>query len=187
MRIACWASTLALGGAGLAACTRDTGRSAVRAPVANVTAITARTDSGRTVLTWAGAAGASRSVIVSRDSTVAPSALPMGASVAGEIPDSVLVVVDSYPSRPGGMSYCQAGVERFLRVLSIAAAHPVETYRVKLASCTGNIELASDSTAWNAAASELRIHWLSGPNAAHAPDSATLRITGDGRVQGATP
>jgi hypothetical protein len=60
-----------------------------------------------------------------------------------EIPDSILIVVDAYYSIPGGMSYCQAGQESFLRVVSFSGKHPVETYRVKLESCRDNIELVS--------------------------------------------
>jgi hypothetical protein len=179
MRIACWLSLWATGALALAGCVREPARAALT----KFSTVTAHTDSGRTVLTWAGTAGASRSIQVARDSTVSPSAAPLGAAVAGEIPGTVLVVVDSYPSIPGGMSYCQSGVERFLRVLSIAPSQPVETYRIKLASCLGNTELGADSTAWNPDASELRISWLAGPNGGHAPESKRLHIASDGQVR----
>ena len=162
-----------------AACAREK----TPAPHANTTTLSAHTEQGRTVLRWTNAGGASGSVAVTRDSTVALTSEPTNAVVAGEIADSMLVIVDSYPSIPGGMSFCQAGIERFLRVLSIAAAQPVETHRIKLASCLGNIELGADSTSWDASAMQLRINWLLGPGAAHAVESKTLRIGSDGRVQ----
>ena len=162
-----------------AACARER----APAPPAKATTVSAHTEQGRTVLTWKNANGVSRFLALSRDSTVAPATEPSGATITGEIADSVLVIVDSYPSTPGGMSFCQAGTERFLRVLAIATAQPVETYRVKLASCLGNIELGADSTSWDAGKSQLRIYWLLGPSGAHGPESKTLRVSGDGRVQ----
>lgn len=188
MRIACSASLYALLTVSFAACAGEkapaaTAQATARAANAKATTVAAHTEQGHTRLTWADARGTAHSIAVARDSTVAALAEPSGATVAGEIADSVLVIVDTYPSIPGGMSYCQSGTERFLRVLSIAAARPVETYRVKLASCLGNIELAADTIAWDAATSQLHINWLAGRGAAHGPESKTMRIGGDGRVQ----
>jgi hypothetical protein len=179
MRTACSTSIVAVTVLLLSGCTREP----PHAGPATISHLAARTDSGRTVFTWSNSTGTSASVAVARDSTVATTAAPVDASIAGEVPGTALLVIDSYASIAGGMSYCQAGEERFLRVISIATTPPTETYRVKLASCRDNIELASDSVAWNAASSELRIHWLSGPNAAHSPESKTVRIDAKGKVQ----
>jgi hypothetical protein len=178
MRIVCSVSLSVLGLLPIVACARQQ----APARAAKVTTVSAHTEAGRTVLSWTNAGGVSQSIAVTRDTTVHPATEPSGAAVVGEIPDSALVIIDSYPSIPGGMSYCQSGAERFLRVLSISGAQPVETYRVKLASCLGNIELGADSTAWDAGSAQLHINWLIGPGAAHAAESKTLRIRGDGHV-----
>lgn len=175
MRIACWTSVLFS-----AACTGNNDKARVTEH-ARSSVVTAHTDHGRTVLDIR-SGGASHVLAVARDTTVASNAAPMGATVVGEIAGKVVVVADNYPSVAGGMSYCGAGVERFLRVLSIAPTPPVETYRLKLASCRENIELASDSILWQSDSAALRVHWLAGPNATHATQVMMLQIGNDGRV-----
>ncbi len=61
---------------------------------------------------------------VARDSTVSPKAKPTGIKVVGEIKGSVIILIDTYPSLPGGMSYCQAGEERFLRIFQYRESRP---------------------------------------------------------------
>jgi hypothetical protein len=127
--------------------------------------------------------GARHVVWVGRDSTVAPDAGPTSVDVVGDVGDargSAVILVDTYPSIPGGMSYCQAGEERFLRVVSIAKARPKETLHLKLASCRDNIELASPGIEWHAAAATLHIHWLLGPARKGQPEDRTIRIAADG-------
>ena len=176
-RIGCWASLALIG----IACTNN---DKTRASTEHVqpSVVTARTEGGRTALTVQ-SAGSSHTVTVDRDATVASSAAPTAATVAGEIAGQVIVIVDNYPSIAGGMSYCGAGVERFLRVLSIAATPPVETYRLKLASCRENVELASDSIVWQPESAALRVHWLNGPNGKHKSQVMTLRIARDGKTR----
>jgi hypothetical protein len=95
---------------------------------------------------------------------------------------SSLAVIDTYLSRPGGASYCQAGEERFLRILRLDDAGPQVTLRLKLASCWQDIELTDAGVEWSPADSTLRVHWLFGPTSKRQPEELILRL---GREQGA--
>jgi len=95
--------------------------------------------------------------------------------VVAEIGSS-LVIVDTYLSRPGGGSYCQAGQERFLRILRLDDGVPQETVRLKLASCWQNIELADPGLQWSPNDSTLRISWLFGPTTKLKSEELTLRL-----------
>jgi hypothetical protein len=79
------------------------------------------------------------------------------------------------------MSYCQAGEELFLRVVSVSAATALETSTTKIASCRDNLELGDRGVEWDPATSTIRIHWLSGPE--QKPEVRTLRIGADGRAE----
>jgi hypothetical protein len=92
-----------------------------------------------------------------------------------------IVLVDRYASIPGGLSLCQAGVEEFLRVVSVAGGRPTETFVVKVASCRDNIELAEPGLVWDGPASTLRIDWLTGPTGK--PEVRAIRVGSDGRAQ----
>jgi hypothetical protein len=131
-------------------------------------------------------AGATYELTVARDSTVAPNAPPAQAEVVGETPDAV-VVVDTYPSAPLGMSFCQAGEERFLRVVSTRGGRAAETLRLKIASCRENLELATPGLEWLRDSSAVRVRWLVGPGGAGAPSARTIRIGPDGRPLSAAP
>jgi hypothetical protein len=120
-------------------------------------------------------------VWVGRDTTVSPKTEPTGVEVVGEIKGVAIILVDTYPSIPGGMSYCQAGEERFLRIISISKKPPKETFRVKIESCRDNIELASPGIEWLPESSTLRIHWLLGPATKGMPEVRTIPIEPDGR------
>jgi hypothetical protein len=115
------------------------------------------------------------------DSTVAD-VHPISVEKIAEKRGAALIFVDTYRSRAGGMSYCQAGEERFLRVFSIAQAPPRETYRVKLESCRQNIELASPGVEWVAESSTLNIHWLLGPKGDGVAENRVIRIGSKGKV-----
>jgi hypothetical protein len=121
------------------------------------------------------------SLLVSRDSTVARGAAPSSVEVLGEIPGSLMIITDTYPSIPGGMSYCQAGEERFLRVISFATKHPIETVKLKIESCRDSLELASEGIEWQPQFLSLRVNWLTGPAASGAPESRTINLTRQGR------
>lgn len=118
---------------------------------------------------------------VDRDSTVSKKASPVKVEVIGEIPDKALIVTDTYPSVPLGMSYCQAGEERFLRVLTIENGVARETLKVKLASCRDNIELADPGLEWDAKTATLRVHWLEGPSTKGKAEERSIHIDAGGR------
>ncbi|HTS54982.1 MAG TPA: hypothetical protein VMH26_17050 [Burkholderiales bacterium] len=118
---------------------------------------------------------------VLRDSTVPSKSQPSQVQVVGELKGSAIIVVDSYRSKPGGMSYCQAGYERFLRVISVSSKAPKETFRVKIDSCRENIELASRGIEWSPESSTLRIRWLLGPSTKGTPEERTVQIGRDGK------
>lgn len=119
--------------------------------------------------------GAAYSASFDVDGTVAPGAPPTDIKVVAELEDTLLIV-DTYASLPGGMSYCQAGEESFLRVVSTASGVPEETTRVKLNSCRQNIELGSPGLEWQPDSSTLKLLWLSGPGTRGVPAELTLRI-----------
>jgi hypothetical protein len=126
------------------------------------------------------ASGARYTLHVARDSTVAPQAEARRTDVVGEIPNVSVVIVDTYPSRSGGMSYCQAGEERFLRVVTLAGNRASEAARVKVASCRDNIELAERGIEWVTDSATVRIHWLAAESAGPLA-TRTIRLGPDGR------
>lgn len=72
--------------------------------------------------------------------------------------------------------YCQAGEERFLRILRLEASGPQETLRLKLASCWQEIELREPGVEWSSGDATLRVHWLFGPSRQLKPEELTLRL-----------
>lgn len=118
---------------------------------------------------------------VERDRSVAKDAKPTSVKLVAEISGSALILTDTYASVPGGMSYCQAGEERFLRIIAISGKKPVETYHVKIESCRDNVELASPGIKWSSETKRLDIHWLSAPGEVGKPRDLTLRIGADGK------
>ena len=138
-------------------------------------------ESAKTQLEFRTREGARYILSVERNSTVSPNFKPIDITIVGEVQGSVVILVDTYPSIPGGLSYCQAGKERFLRVISISKKPPEETIRVKLASCRDNIELGSPGIEWVRESSTLRIHWLQGPVSRQKPEELTVRIGSDGK------
>ncbi len=135
---------------------------------------------GKTKLEIRTPEGARYSLRVERDATVSSGIAPSGLELVGEIRGRAIIFIDTYPSLPGGLSYCQAGEERFLRVISIARKPAVETFRVKVESCLQNIELASPGAEWFPESSKLVIHWLQGPEGTQKPAELTLGIRTDG-------
>jgi hypothetical protein len=76
--------------------------------------------------------------------------------------EAFLVIVDTHPSRRQGMRRCQAGEERFLRLIALKPS-PREWQRIKLASCVDTIEPAEPDVTWDRAGGVLSVRWLSGP------------------------
>jgi hypothetical protein len=191
MPIGSWgASALLL--TGLAACDgarraegESGSRESARAPSAPSTGEAAAAGDSTRLRIRTGA-GATYELTVARDSMVAPGAPPTQAEVVGELPDAI-VVVDTYPSAPLGMSFCQAGEERFLRVVATRGGRAAETLRLKVASCRENLELATPGLEWVPDSSAVRVHWLLGPGGTGAPSSRTIRIGADGRPLSAAP
>jgi hypothetical protein len=136
----------------------------------------ARTETGRTTLDLQ-VGQQRRSLTLDRDATVAPAAPPKVTLVA-DLPARAVIITDTYPSLAGGLSYCQAGEEQFLRVISTASEKPVQTFVTKLASCRENLELADPGLEWNEPSSSLQIHWLTGPSGN--ADERTIVIANDG-------
>jgi len=143
------------------------------------TSVSYRVEGSRTLLSIRTGTGPRRALRVRRDATVSPTAEPTSVRVIGELEGAAVILVDTYPSIPGGMSYCQAGEESFLRVISVRRSPPVETFRAKVGSCREDIELASPGIEWAAGSATLRIHWLSGPTGK--PETRTVRIGSDGK------
>ncbi len=142
---------------------------------------------GRTRLTLRAPGTRPVTVTVCRDATVARRAAPSDVRVVGLIGSRAVLVVDTYPSAPAELSRCRAGEEQFLRALTLGPARPAERWRVKLASCRDDIELADPGLAWAADSATLRLSWLLGPTAKGEPEERTVRFDPDGRPRPARP
>lgn len=129
-----------------------------------------------TILSIATAPGKHYQLKLLRDSTVAPAVPPRGLAILGQVANKVIILTDVYPSIPGGMSYCQAGEEKFLRVIRLSAASAVEKYRTKLESCRQNLELATPGVEWQPTTGTLSVHWLSGPGSVGRAQTLTINI-----------
>jgi hypothetical protein len=125
-------------------------------------------------------AGKRYSLLVDRDSTVSVRARPRKIKIVGDINKTTIIVSDTYPSISGGMSYCQAGEESFLRVISLAPRTPKETLKLKLESCRENLELESEGVEWLPQTGTLRIRWLTGPAGNGTPEVREINLTNKG-------
>jgi hypothetical protein len=119
-----------------------------------------------------------RPLTLKRDDTVAPDASPLRVNVVADLPGRALILTDAYPSLSGGLSYCQAGEEQFLRVISIVNGGAAQTFVTKIASCRGNLELSDQALQWDPSTSTLQIHWLSGPSGA--AEDQTVSVANNG-------
>jgi hypothetical protein len=104
--------------------------------------------------------GEKTQILLSRDETVVPASRILAFELLAEKPTGVYVVTDRYASRPGPMSYCQAGQEQFVRVLALAhglkgGLH--ETFSLKVESCRSNLELGPAGLSWDDASSALTV------------------------------
>jgi hypothetical protein len=178
MRTASWAISILI--LALSACSdRPTRGSSASSSAAVATIAGTSVDRGQTQLVLQ--AGAERlTIAVPRDDSVAPEQPPTRVTVVASTPGA-LVITDSYPSAPGGLSYCQAGEETFLRVIATAGDRAERRYDLKVASCRGNLELADPGIEWFPATNVLRVSWLMGPHG-HG-ETRMVTITSDGRVE----
>jgi hypothetical protein len=101
-------------------------------------------------------AAAKIDVLLSRDETVATGSPIQAFELLAEKPSGVYVVTDRYTSRPGPMSYCQAGQEQFVRVLARSRGLR-ETFSIKVLSCRSNLELGPAGLSWDNASSTLTV------------------------------
>ena len=175
MRTRFWVSSLVL-----AACLSISAAESVQ--LASGKAITYSSSDGSTVFFIPKSSGGSSRLSVQRDATVAKDSNPTSVKLVAQVSDSAIVLIDSYPSIPRGMSYCQAGEERFLRVLAISGKRPSETFHLKLESCRKNIELASPGLKWSPDTSILSIRWLSAPGQNGKAEDRRLKISAKGKV-----
>jgi hypothetical protein len=111
-----------------------------------------------------------------RDSNVASGVPPREMALVGQLDGSVLILTDSYPSIAGGLEYCEAGEEKFLRVISLVRKPVTQTYHTKLESCRQNITLADPGVQWSADQQILSIHWSSSRKGVGKPDDRKLKI-----------
>ncbi len=137
-------------------------------------AIAARATPQGTVLTVEGRPHVAKTLVVKTDETVAKGGAP-ALKVVGEGGSHILIIEDTYYSKPGGLSECKAGKEQFLRVVALGEPSH-ETLSLKLASCRQNLELADPGVVWSAASGILEIHWLAAP-------AARYRITETGQAE----
>jgi hypothetical protein len=144
---------------------------------ANVPAISVK--NGATTFGLLDRNGARVLVQAQRDTSVAPKARPDEVKMVGEIDGGATVILaDSYPSLPGGLHHCQAGHERFLRVISLSRVPPRETLRLKLESCLDNIELLTPGgLTWDPKSGVLHVAWLLGPSVEGRPETLDLSIS----------
>src|SRR6476469_2220564 len=86
-------------------------------------------------------------VLLSRDETVAPASPVQAFELLAGKPSGVYVVTDRYTSRPGPMSYCQAGQEQFVRVL-VRSRGLRETFSLTVLSCRSNLDIGPAGLSW---------------------------------------
>ena len=101
-------------------------------------------------------AGAKAQVLLARDETVAPASPITNFELLAEKPGGVYLITDRYASRPGPMSYCQAGQEQFVRVLARGRGLH-ETFSLKVQSCRSNLDLGPAGLSWDDASSTLTV------------------------------
>jgi hypothetical protein len=129
----------------------------------------------RTVLSITTSDGKRYHITLARDSNVARGTPPREVTVVGQLNSSAIILTDTYPSIPGGLSYCEAGEETFLRVISLSQM-AVQRYHTKLESCRENLILATPGVEWQSDSHTLAIHWTSGPKGIGQPETRTLKV-----------
>jgi hypothetical protein len=102
------------------------------------------------------AAGAKMRILLPRDESVAAASPVAALDLLAEKPGGIYVITDRYASRPGPMSYCQAGEEQFVRVLARTPGLR-ETFSLKVQSCRSNLELGPTGLSWDSESSTLTV------------------------------
>lgn len=86
---------------------------------------------------------------------------------------NLVALVDSYASRPQGMSRCQAGHERYLRLIDETARR--ERYATLIESCMENVGVDDEPITWSEDGRSLTVNLYTSP-------PITLNIATDGTV-----
>jgi hypothetical protein len=103
------------------------------------------------------AGGVKTQILLPRDETVAAASPVAALELLAEKPGGIYVITDRYASRPGPLSYCQAGEEQFVRVL-VRARGLRETFSLKVQSCRStNLELGPTGLSWDSESSTLTV------------------------------
>jgi hypothetical protein len=174
MRTACWLSLALL-------CLAVPASAQGTVPLPSGGSVHYSTESSRTRLEIQARRAKPITVFLDRDKFVSPGGDAVNVRVIGEVKHRAIILTDTYPSQPAGMSLCQAGEERFLRIITLSHHSARETLRLKLESCRENLELASPGLEWQQEPPLVRIHWLLGPGETGKPEQRVIRIGNDGR------
>jgi hypothetical protein len=104
------------------------------------------------------------------------------ATLIGEIPAKVVLLSDTYGSRPNGGSHaCGAGEETFVRVVALGA--PLrETATIQVESCWRSYQLEGDGINWLASERLIRI-FLSTPDDPDPQGPQEYAVSDDGAVK----
>jgi hypothetical protein len=130
----------------------------------------------RTILSITMADGKRYQISLARGANVARGTPPREVMVIGQLDASAIILTDTYPSIPGGLSYCEAGEEKFLRVISLSGSSATQRYQTKLESCRQNLILATPGVEWQSDSHTLAIHWTSGRKGIGQPETLTLKV-----------
>lgn len=104
------------------------------------------------------------------------------ANLIGEIPNKVVLLSDTYASRPNGGSHeCGAGQETFLRVVALGAPLK-ETATIRVESCWRTYELLGDGINWIASKRLVRI-FLFTPDDPDPKGPREYTVSDDGAVK----
>jgi hypothetical protein len=123
------------------------------------------------------------SAAFTRGRNAEPRGTPSSANLIGVSGSHMWILTDSYRSIVGGLSMCQAGQERFLRVLAVTHYRLRETLRLKLESCRDNIELNSEGLRWMPDSMTLSVGWLMSPYNGGKPETRIYRVDAFGAVK----
>lgn len=75
---------------------------------------------------------------------------------------NLALVMDSYASRPQGMSRCQAGFERYVRLIDLAAR--TERFAKRAESCLHDVVPGDPPATWSSDGRTLTVNLLSEPS-----------------------
>jgi len=99
-------------------------------------------------------------LVLQRDPSISRKARSGRLEILRQVGVSTLVIRDTHPSTPGGMSHCQAGEESFLRIIDWSDGTLRERLKLKLESCIDSLELATDGLHWSEDGTVLDLTWL---------------------------